>query len=107
MNGTTPPPQGDYEALETMAAAGELRRVGPVRHRDGSRVSEADLDAVFTGRPSLGHDRAMGSGRSPRRQVRLSAATDAALESYVAAHGTTASAVIRDAIETYLAAAST
>jgi hypothetical protein avisC_01783 len=49
----------------------------------------------------------MGSGRSPRWQVRLSAATDAALERYVAAHGTTASAVIRDAIETYLAAAST
>ena len=63
---------------------------------------DTDLDAILRGRPGLGQSHATGRGRSPRRQVRLPEHTNAALDAYIEKHGTTASAVIRDAVEAYL-----
>ena len=97
--------QAYYDQLDGDVTAGRVRRVGPVHHRDGSRVSDDELDAILRGRPTLGHDHATGRGRSPRRQVRLPADTNAALDAYAAEHNTTASAVIRDALNAYLASA--
>ncbi len=59
-----------------------MRAAGRVR--DGSRVSEGELDALFAGRPKLGHTHATGTGRSPHRQVRLPEGADAALGAYAA-----------------------
>lgn len=95
--------QAYYDRLDEDVTAGRVQRVGSVHHRDGSRIDDDELDAVLRGRPNLGQDHATGRGRSPRRQVRLPRQTDAALDAYVKAHGTTASAVIRDALEAYLA----
>ncbi|WP_235905295.1 ribbon-helix-helix domain-containing protein [Actinomyces marmotae] len=85
--------------------AGRVQRVGSAHHRDGSRISDDELDAILRGRPSLGRDRATGRGRSARRQVRLPESLNTALDDYAAAHNTTPSAVIRDALEAYLASA--
>ena len=95
--------QAYYNTLDEAVTTGRVERVGPASHRDGSPVNPDELDEILRGRPALGHDRATGAGRSPRRQVRLPADTNAALDAYAQQHGTTASAVIRTAVETYLA----
>lgn len=85
--------QAYYSQLDEDVTTG---RIGTVRRgtpRDGSRISDDELDAILRGRP----------GRSPRRQVRLPESTNDALDAYVREHNTTASAVIRDAVEAYLA----
>ncbi|WP_127841667.1 gamma-glutamyltransferase [Actinomyces wuliandei] len=97
--------QAYYDAYDEDVTAGRVPAVAHGTPRDGSRVSDAELDAILRGRPTLGYDRATGHGRSPRRQVRLPEATSAALDAYAAAHDTTPSAVIRDAVEKYLATA--
>ena len=97
--------QAYYNQLDEDVTAGRIPAVGRGTRRDGSRVSDTGLDAVLRGRPGLGQSRATVRGRSPRRQVRLPERTDAALTAYVEKHGATASAVIRDAVETYLATA--
>ena len=63
--------QAYYSQLDEDVTAG---RIGTVRRgtpRDGSRISDDELDAILRGRPGLGRDHATGTGRSPRRQVRL------------------------------------
>ena len=104
-----PPPTEAGQARNVMVdedvTAGRVPTIGRGTRRDGSRVSDTGLDAVLRGRPGLGQSRATGRGRSPRRQVRLPEHTDAALTAYVEKHDTTASAVIRDAVEAYLATA--
>ena len=97
--------QAYYNQLDEDVTAGRIPAVGRGTRRDGSRISDTDLDAILRGRPSLGQSHATGRGRSPRRQVRLPEHTDAALTAYVEKHDTTASAVIRDAVEAYLATA--
>ena len=97
--------QAYYNQLDEDVTAGRVPTIGRGTRRDGSRVSDTELDAVLRGRPGLGQSRATGRGRSPRRQVRPPEHTDAALTAYVEKHGTTASAVIRDAVEAYLATA--
>ena len=93
------------EELDTLATTGDLRPIG-APDGGGDLPDEAALRAVFTGgRPNLGHTHATGRGASTRRQVRLPEHTDAALTAYIEKHGTTASAVIRDAVEAYLATA--
>ena len=87
--------QAYYNQLDEDVTAGRVPTLGRGTGRDGSRVSDTELDAALR--------RATGRGRSPRRQVRLPEHTDAALTAYVEKHGTTASAVIRDAVEAYLA----
>ena len=95
--------QAYYNQLDEDVTAGRIPAVGRGTRRDGSRISDTDLDAILRGRPGLGQSHATGRGRSPRRQVRPPEHTDAALTAYVEKHGTTASAVIRDAVEVYLA----
>ena len=97
--------QAYYNQLDEDVTAGRVPTVGRGTRRDGSRISDADLDAILRGRPGLGQSHATGRGRSPRRQVRLPEHTDAALTAYVEKYDTTASAVIRDAVEAYLASA--
>jgi hypothetical protein len=64
-------------------------------------MSPAELDTVTgRGRPSLS-----GAGTSPKRQVRLPADLDAALEERARAEGRKPSAVMREAIENYLKSA--
>lgn len=99
----TPAEQERWERLDRDVTTGRARRVGAVHHRDGSPLAGVELDAILRGRPSLGSSHASGQGRSPRRQVRLPEATNAALDAYARAHGLTPSAVIRDAVEVYLA----
>ncbi|MEG8104706.1 gamma-glutamyltransferase [Actinomyces oris] len=95
-----------YDAYDEDIVAGHVKPVRTtLRTSPGSRVSDDELDAIFRGRPNLGENHATGAGRSPARHVRFSPATDAALAEYVRAHGTTRSAVIRDAVEKYLASA--
>ena len=94
-----------YNQLDEDVTAGRIPAVGRGTRRDGSRISDTELDAILRGRPGLGQSHATGRGRSPRRQVRLPEHTDAALTAYIEKHGTTASAVIRDAVEAYLATA--
>lgn len=63
------------------------------------------MDAVkeaILGRPSL--DGTVGSGSSPKRQVRLTASLDRALTERARRDHSTASDVIRDALEVYLRA---
>ena len=97
--------QAYYNQLDEDVTAGRIPTIGRGTHRDGSRISDTDLDAILRGRPGLGQSHATGRGRSPRRQVRLPEHTNAALDAYIEKHGTTASAVIRDAVEAYLATA--
>ena len=109
-NDPTPTPiteadQSYYNQLDEDVTAGRVPTIGHGTSRDGSRISDADLDAILRGRPGLGQSHATGHGRSPRRQVRLPEHTNAALDAYIEKHGTTASAVIRDAVEAYLATA--
>ena len=73
--------QAYYNTLDEAVTTGRVERVGPASHRDGSPVNPDELDEILRGRPALGHDRATGAGRSPRRQVRLPADTNAALTS--------------------------
>ena len=87
--------QAYYNQLDEDVTAGRIPTIGHGTHRDGSRISDADLDAILRGRPGLGQSHATGRGRSPRRQVRLPEHTNAALDAYIEKHGTTASAVIR------------
>lgn len=95
-----------FDAYDEDIAAGRVKPVRTtLRTSPGGRVSDDELDAIFRGRPNLGEAHATGAGRSPARHVRFSPATDAALAEYVRAHGTTRSAVIRDAVEKYLASA--
>ena len=97
--------QAYYNQLDEDVTAGRIPTIGHGTHRDGSRISDTDLDAILRGRPGLGQSHATGRGRFPRRQVRLPEHTNAALDAYIEKHGTTASAVIRDAVEAYLATA--
>ena len=87
--------QAYYNQLDEDVTAGRIPTIGHGTHRDGSRISDT----------GLGQSHATGRGRSPRRQVRLLEHTNAALDAYIEKHGTTASAVIRDAVEAYLATA--
>ncbi|MDO5067642.1 MAG: hypothetical protein Q4D96_10220 [Propionibacteriaceae bacterium] len=103
MQGLTRAERDRWEQFDQDVTSGRVRRVGAVHHRDGSPLAETDLNDILRGRPSLGSSHASGQGRSPRRQVRLSEATNAALDAYAAAHGLTPSAVIRNAVEAYLA----
>lgn len=89
------------DQLAALAAEGKLRPVGQPLG-GGDIVDEDELRAIMGGRPTLGHDRATGRGASARRQVRLPEHTNTALDIYAAEHNTTASAVIRDALEAYL-----
>ncbi|MCG2801949.1 MAG: ribbon-helix-helix domain-containing protein [Cellulomonas sp.] len=64
-----------------------------------------ELDAASRrgrGRPRLS---AAGTGRSPKRQVRLPDDLDAALVRLAQAQGRTPSAIVREAVETYLRSA--
>ncbi len=97
--------QAYYDQLDEDVTAGRVPIIARGTPRDGSRISDDELDAILRGRPSLGHDRATGRGRSPRRQVRLPEPLNTALDDYAAAHSTTPSAVIRDALTAYLNAA--
>lgn len=93
------------DELDALATAGALRPIGQPAG-GGDLADERALRAVLTGgRPTLGHARATGRGASARRQVRLPEHTNTALDDYAAAHGMTASAVIRAALEHYLATA--
>ena len=94
--------QAYYNQLDEDVTAGRIPAVGRGTRRDGSPFRNTDLDAILRGRPPLGQSHATGRGRSPRRQVRLPEHTNAALDAYIEKHGTTASAVIRDAVEAYL-----
>lgn len=95
-----------YDSYDEDIVAGRVKPVRTTLRTDpGTRVSDDELDAIFRGRPNLGEIRATGAGRPPARHVRFSPATDAALAEYVRVHGTTTSAVIRDAVEKYLASA--
>ena len=93
--------QAYYNQLDEDVTAGRVTAIHRGAPR-GSRISDTDLDAILRGRPGLGQAHATGRGRSPRRQVRLPEHTNAALDAYIEKHGTTASAVIRDAVEAYL-----
>ncbi|MDU0348338.1 ribbon-helix-helix domain-containing protein [Actinomyces sp. MRS3W] len=95
--------QAYYDQFDADVTAGRVPAIGRGTRRDGSRIADSELDEILRGRPALGQDHATGRGRSPRRQVRLPEHTNAALDAYVKKHGTTASAVIRDALESYLA----
>ena len=97
--------QAYYAQLDEDVTAGRVPTIARGASRDGSPVSDTELDAILRGRPNLGQDHATGTGRSPRRQVRLPERTSAALDAYAQAHDTTPSAVIRDAVEAYLATA--
>ena len=94
-----------YNQLDEDVTAGRVPTIGCGTRRDGSRVGDTEFGIILRGCPGLGQTRATGRGRSPRRQVHLPERTDAALTAYVEKHGATASAVIRDAVEAYLATA--
>ena len=97
--------QAYYNQLDEDVTAGRIPTIGHGTHRDGSRISDTDLDAILRGRPGLGQSHPAGRGRPPPRRARLPGHTDATLTASVEKHGTTASAVIRDAVEAYLATA--
>ena len=90
------------DELDVLATDGALRPVGEP-DGGGTLKDEDELRAVFAGRPSLGHTHATGRGPSARRQVRLPEGMNAALDTYAAQHGTTPSAVIREALDEYFA----
>jgi len=102
---STTPAGFDFDALAEWAESDEAThtpQTSPVfRGKDAARASRAFLGR---GRPTLGADHATGEGRSPRRQVRLDARTNARLDASAAATGTSASQIIRDALADYLPA---
>ena len=100
VSGPLPDTTTDDE-IDSLATEGRLRPVGQPLG-GGDIADEHALRTLMGGRPTLGHDHATGRGASARRQVRLPEHTNTALDAYVAAHGTTASAVIRDALDAYL-----
>ena len=78
---STTPAGFDFDALAEWAESDEAThtpQTSPVfRGKDAARASRAFLGR---GRPTLGADHATGQGRSPRRQVRLDARTNARLD---------------------------
>ena len=94
-----------YNQLDEDVTAGRVPAIGRGTRRDGSRVSDTELDAVPRAPPGPGRSGAPGGVRPPRRQVRLPEHTDATLTAYVEKHATPASAVTRDAVEPHLATA--
>ncbi|CED92448.1 CopG family transcriptional regulator [Actinomyces succiniciruminis] len=103
ITGTLPATTTDDE-LDTLATQGKLRPIGQPLG-GGDITSEGELKAIMSGRPTLGHDRATGRGASARRQVRLPETTNTALDAYATKHGMTPSAVIRQALDEFLASA--
>ena len=47
--------QAYYNQLDEDVTAGRIPAVGRGTRRDGSRISDTDLDAILRGRPGLGH----------------------------------------------------
>ncbi|WP_202616218.1 hypothetical protein [Actinomyces sp. 432] len=88
-----------YDTYDEDIAAGRVKPMRTTHRANPGRVSDDEFDAIFRGRPNPGEAHATGAGRSPARHVRFSPATDAALSEYVKAPDTTASAVIREAVE--------
>ncbi len=68
---------------------------------EDARTASAAFFSRALGHPTLGESHA--AGESARRQVRLPADLNQRLDSYTAEHHTSPSAVIRDALERYLA----
>ena len=50
--------QAYYNQLDEDVTAGRVPTIGRGTRRDGSRVSDTELDAVLRGRPGLGQSRA-------------------------------------------------
>lgn len=97
---TTP----DFDALAAWAEsddAAEALTDSPSLYGDEA-AEESHKVLSRVGRPSLDNEHASHAGRSPRRQVRLSADLNERLDSYTATHGGNASAVIREAVEEFL-----
>lgn len=99
----------DFEAedYELPADAVVIRGEGdePGRAILAQYMTPEELDAASRrgrGRPRLS---SAGTGRSPKRQVRLPDDLDAALVRLAEAQGRTPSAVVREAVETYVRSA--
>ncbi|MDO4900211.1 gamma-glutamyltransferase [Actinomyces sp.] len=103
IDGTLPATTTDNE-LDILATEGRLRLIGDPLG-GGDITDENELRAIMSGRPTLGHARATGRGASARRQVRLPETTNTALDAYAAEHNMTPSAVIRQALDEFLASA--
>lgn len=88
------------ESDAAVAAAEDAVQVRGVNYRTAE--SEAiEREFAKVGRPSLNTHHA-SNGASPRRQVRLPHDLNEALDSYAAETGTSASHVIRQALERFL-----
>lgn len=84
---------------ESDAAIEALKLSDAPRDTEESRIA---LDAFQkAGRPRL-DGTSSGSGRAPRRQVRLPADLNRALDTYASEHNTTASEIMRQAISRFL-----
>ncbi len=96
----------DITELADWAASDDLfdtDQTSPVLTGDQARAaSRAFLAGMGVGQPNLGQTHAQGTGRSPRRQVRLPPDLNDRLDRYARAHGGNASEIIRDALGDYL-----
>jgi hypothetical protein len=94
----------DYESLarwaETDEAAEDIANAAD-QDINGGHSRLADEIIRKEGRPRLDGDRG-ATGRAPRRQVRLPAELNTALDTYASQNHTTASEVIRQALHRYL-----
>lgn len=94
----------DLAALEAWAASdAPLTESGRVLTGDEARHAGQELAAkVRRGKPNLGEKSALGRGRSPRVQVRLSPETVRRVEELAEATGTKVSVVMRVAVDELL-----
>ncbi len=93
-DGTEP----DFDALLTDLTADQSRPTPPPP--PGTETVDAEEVRATLGRPRL--DRNPGTGRSPKRQVRLPSELDQLLDQRAALEHRTASEIMRDAIGQYL-----
>ena len=62
--------QAYYNQLYEDVTAGRIPAVGRGTRRDGSRISDTDLDAILRGRPGLGQSHATAVTAAVTRPVR-------------------------------------
>lgn len=93
-DGTEP----EFDALLADITVDQSRPTPPLP--GGTETVDADEVSSTLGRPRL--DRSPGTGRSPKRQVRLPSDLDQLLDERAALEHRTASEIMRDAIGQYL-----
>lgn len=74
-NAFTEAEQVYYDQFDEAVTASRFQRLGHAHHRDGSAITDDELDAGLCGRPMIRYDSVTSKAYSPRCRVGPSEAT--------------------------------